>query len=98
MAINAYDKGDVVRCSGAFTNSAGTAIDPTAVLFTFIDPAGTSTTYTYGVDAALAKDSTGNYHVDVNADAEGIYHWRMYSTGTGKAAAEGEFVVTSSVF
>ena len=51
--MNSYDVGDVVRCWGAFANSAGTAVDPTAVLCKVRKPDGTITTFTYGVDAAL---------------------------------------------
>lgn len=99
MSINSFDKGDVVRCSGAFTNLAGTAIDPAVVKFDFLAPTATTpTTYTYATDAQLVKDSTGNYHVDLDADIEGIYQWRLYSTGTGKAAAEGRFFVKGSSF
>lgn len=97
--MNSYDKGDVVRCSGAFTNSTTAAVtDPTVVKFSFLDPNQATTTYTYGIDAQLMKDSTGNYHVDVDADIVGVYHWRLYSTGTGKAAAEDKFRVRHSAF
>jgi hypothetical protein len=98
VSINSYDKGDVIRLSAVFTNSAGTAIDPAVVLFSFINPAGTQTTYTYGTDAELVKDSTGNYHVDVDADTEGLFYYRFYSTGTGKAAAEGQLFIKETIF
>ncbi|MCI0420075.1 MAG: hypothetical protein L0312_12765 [Acidobacteria bacterium] len=93
-----YDKGDIVRVSGAFTNDAGVAQDPTTVIFRFVNPAGTSTTYTFGVDGALVKDSIGNYHVDIDANAEGDWHYRWESTGTGQAADEGQFRVDDSRF
>lgn len=83
-----YHVGDLVRISATWTNAAGTAIDPTAVLAQYRDPGGTTTSLVYGVDAALVKDSTGNYHVDVDADEAGWWHYRFYSTGTGQAAAE----------
>ena len=93
-----YDKGDLVRCAAAFTNTAGTAIDPTAVLFKVKDPSGNITTYTYLTDAELVKDSTGNYHVDVDADEVGTWYYRYYSTGTGQAAGEGTFDVLETEF
>ena len=87
-----------MRCSAVFTNSSGTAIDPTAVLFKVTNPAGTPTTYTYGEDDELVKDSVGNYHVDVDANAAGVWRYRFYSTGTGQAAEEGMFIVEESAF
>ena len=92
-----FDQGDVVRCENEFSQN-GTAIDPTAVFFQIKTPAGVPTTYQYGVDAALIKDSTGNYHVDIAANAGGTWQWRWYSTGTGAAADQGTFTVKQSYF
>lgn len=94
--MTTYDNGDLVRCSAAFTNAAGTAIDPTVIGFKVKNPAGTVTTYVYPSDVQLAKDSVGNYHVDVDANSDGPWSYRFYSTGTGQAAAEGEFFVKSN--
>jgi len=96
MAV--YDRGDLIRCSAAFTDADDNAQDPTAVYFKFKDPGGNITTYTYGSDAELVKDSTGNYHVDVNADEVGTWYYRFYSTGTGQAAGESEFDIQPSRF
>ena len=93
--MNTYQKGDLVRVSGTFTNSAGTAIDPSVVKFSYKNPAGTTTTLTYGTDVALVKDSTGNYHVDVDASLTGPWYCRFFSTGTGQAADESKFLVNS---
>lgn len=95
---NTYDKGDVVRCSATFSNSAGVSIDPAAVLFDFKTLAGATTTYTYGTDSELIKDDTGDYHVDLGANEEGVWYWRFYSTGTGQAAAEARFHVCDTKF
>jgi hypothetical protein len=98
MRILEYELGDLVRCSGAFTNAAGTAIDPASVLFSYRRGTGTVTILTYGVDVALVKDSTGNYHVDIDANAVGLWHYRFHSTGSGQAADEHTFKVRSSNF
>ena len=95
---NVHDLGDLVRCTGTFTDENGDAHDPTTVLFSVKNPAGTTTTYTYGVDAALVKDSTGVYHVDVDASAVGWYYYRFYSTGSGQASEEEKFEVGASWF
>ena len=68
------------------------------VLFSFIDPGGTETTLTFGVDAAVVKDGVGNYRCDINANASGRWRWRWHSTGIGQAADEGEFYVKPSAF
>lgn len=93
-----YDNGDLVRITGTFTNSAGTAVDPAAVYCQIMSPAGTITAYQYGVDVALVKSSTGVYYVDVDANAPGKWRYRFYATGTGQSADEGDFVVARSRF
>lgn len=90
-----YEKGDLVRCSAAFTDTDGLYLDPTAVLFRFRTPGGTTTTYTHGVDVELVRDAEGRYHVDVDANAEGVWFYRFESTGTGQAAGEEAFTVNS---
>ena len=96
--MNSYDKGDLVRCTAAFTDAAGSAFDPDTVAFKSRNPVGSVTTYTYGVDAELVKDSTGNYHVDVDANRVGTWTVRFESTGTGQAAAESQFRIVESEF
>lgn len=97
--MNRYQIDDDVRCQCTFTNSDTTAVvDPTAVMFQARSPAGTVTSYTYGTDAQLTRVSTGVYRATVDANAVGIWHYRFYSTGTGKAAGEGKFEVEPSVF
>jgi hypothetical protein len=88
---NTYDVGDLIRCTGTFTNAAGTAIDPATVYFKYKDPGGTKTTLTYGVDAAVVKSSTGVYYVDVNVDEVGTWYYRWQATGTGQSAGESYF-------
>lgn len=96
----AYDLNDLVRCKARFRNpdNADAYVDPTTVTFKFKNPAGTTTTYVYGTDAQLVKESTGVYRVDVAANAAGTWHWRFESTGTGKAAEEGTFRVEATAF
>ena len=98
MASN-FDLGTLVRTTCTFTDATGGVQDPTAVLFSFKTPGATTvTTYTYLVDVALVRDSTGVYHVDINGSTAGIYHVRFYSTGVGQAAEEDYFVILPSEF
>ncbi len=96
--MNEYSLGTDVICSAAFANVAGVAADPTAVFFSVKDPEGTQTNYTYGIGGVIVKDSTGNYHANVDANHVGTWHYRFYSTGTGKASDEGSFKVIESNF
>jgi hypothetical protein len=50
MSIGSYDKGDVVRITGTFTNSAATAIDPTSVFFSAKDTIPDATYLTADMD------------------------------------------------
>lgn len=88
-----FTKGKLVRASAAFTNSAGTALDPDAVKVKVRTPAKVTTEYVYGTDAEVVKDSTGNYHLDIDASLSGLYYVYWYSTGTGQAAEESSFEV-----
>jgi hypothetical protein len=94
--MNTYDIGDLARISGQFKDIAGTLIDPTTVRFKFTTPAGVVTTYIFGTDGQLVKDSVGNYHVDLSATEAGVWFYRWESGGTGQAAEEGQFSVTAS--
>jgi hypothetical protein len=93
-----YDKGDLVRCTGLFTDDDGVAQDPSEVYFKVKDPAGETTTYQYGVDGDLKKSATGSYYIDIDADTSGIWSYRFYSTGSGQAADEEKFTVRRSEF
>jgi hypothetical protein len=90
--------GNLVRCTTTFRNTANAVADPTAITFKFKTPAGAITTYTYGVDQQLVKDSTGVYHVDLTANAVGTWNYRFAGTGTVVAATEGDFAVPASQF
>lgn len=93
----AIDKGDLVRVTGAFTNTAGAAIDPTTVTFSFRINAGATVTYVY--PTTVVKDAVGNYHVDIDANASGTFHYRWAGSGAvGQGADESYFEVKSSMF
>lgn len=97
MAGN-YDVGDAVRCRVEFKDTSDSFIDPTTVTFKLKLPSGSTTTYVYGTDAQLVKDSTGKYHVDVDISSAGIYYYRFIGTGTVKAAGESKFSIKTSNF
>jgi len=95
---SAYDLGDQVKCSAAFTYG-GAAVDPTTVTFQIRrQPANPITTYVYGVDVELVKASTGNYYVNYAPDHVGEWCYRFAGTTTYISAAEKTFRIRSSCF
>lgn len=95
---NAYDVGDLVRLTGTFTDADGVATDPTAITIRIKTPARVETTYTYGVDAGVERDSTGVYHIDVDITQVGTWFYRWAGTGAVKAAQENVLTVRESAF
>ena len=96
--MNTYDIGDVVRLRASFTNSAGTAVDPTSVTVQYrrwlADPAS-YTTLVYGVNSVV-KAGTGEYYHDLltgSLDA-GEYRYRWNGLGDNAAAVEGRFMLS----
>lgn len=94
-----YTKGDLIRITATFTDSAGTLLDPTAVYFQYKNPAGTITSETYSPSSGnIIRDSIGVFHLDINANVHGIWYYRVYSTGVGQAADEATFEIADSWF
>ena len=48
---------------------------------------GSSSTYEYGADGEVVKDSAGVYHIDVLLTSAGKWTVRWYSTTSAEAAA-----------
>jgi hypothetical protein len=94
--VYTYDKGDEVRLRGEFTDIAGNHVDPTAVFVITVDPSENETTYTYGQDDELTRESEGIYNCLINADESGTWYYRFYSTGTRQGAGEHRFIIRSS--
>ena len=97
-ATNTHDVGDVVRLTGTFKNQAGAFVDPGGVRVRVKNPLGTATVYVFGVDAGVIKDSVGNYHLDIDADQEGVWFYRWEGITTNKGAGEHSFEVRDSQF
>lgn len=96
--MNQHNLGDLVRTSAVFSNqTTGLAMDPTVVKLSVCTPDGVVVTYVYGTDAIVVKDSTGHYHADLDANQDGLWYYRWWSTGTGQAADELEFEVLPAV-
>lgn len=97
-ACEEFNLDDEVRVTGVFKDDAGAEADPSTVKFKFRPPgSATVTTYVYGTDVQLVKDSTGNYHVDIDANVPGTWKWRWISTGSVKGATTGSFRVGEDI-
>ena len=90
-----YIAGDLVRVSVSF-ETGGIATDPTTVVLRYKNPAGTPTTWTFGVDSQVVKNSVGNYRADINANVGGTWYFRWEGTGAAQGVAQDSFVVTAT--
>lgn len=88
-----YDLDSLIRVTATWSDTAGSAIDPTTVTLYIKSPASTLTTLVYGVDTDLVKDTTGVYHADINVTESGKYYYRFKGTGAAQASSEYWFSV-----
>jgi len=94
---NVYDVGVLVRVKVSFTDISNAAVDPTVVNLTWSVDGGATTTWVYQGAGSIVKDSTGNYHADLDTTAKpGVWAYRWWSTGSGQSAANTTFQVTAS--
>jgi hypothetical protein len=90
--VNRYAVGQPVKLTFTFNPSA--PADPGTVVAKTRDPHGTLTTYTYGVDAALVRESQGVYALTVTPTLRGLWWYRGEGTAPAEAAAEASFEVS----
>lgn len=90
---NRYQNGDEVRVFGTFTSTGGTALDPTVVRCRYQPPGSTTVTRTYSGTTHIVRSSTGSYYLDIVANVRGVWRYRWDSSGSGRAASEGQFIV-----
>ena len=87
-----YVLGNRIRIIASFTDTDDVAADPDALTLKIKrHNASTETTYTFGVDADIVKDSVGEYHADIDPDAVGWWMYYWAGTGDNAGATEGSF-------
>lgn len=99
MSTHVHDLGDLVRVytETPFTDAeSGDHIDPDAVNVSVRDPEGEVTTYVYGTDDEVVRNGTGDYEMNIDANAAGVWYYRFWSTGDGQAAEERRFEVKAA--
>lgn len=99
MQLNLEDIviGEVAKISVAITDSNAIASDPSALRLKVKSPAGTLTTYVFGVAAELVKDSIGNYHANILMNEVGKWAYRWEADAPNAGANEGLITVKKSI-
>lgn len=96
--------GMLVRITGKFIDlSDDSDTDPTTITFKLLSPDGIETSYVYGTDSEVQKESVGDYTADIRPTYGGRWRYRWEATKTASPvtiyiAGEGNFVVQSSSF
>jgi hypothetical protein len=91
MAINRFQKGEVVKARVEFRTpktalvNPDTPTDPDVVTLAIRRPDKTVVTLTYGVGADITRDDTGKYWASVELTQEGTYHYRWTGDSGGDA-------------
>lgn len=92
----AYQRGQSITLSVAFTDAAGAAANPTTVTCVVEEPDGTETTYT---TPTITNPSTGTFRLAYVPDQSGNHTYRWTgTTGSSVAVDEEQFHVLGSVF
>jgi hypothetical protein len=86
-----FDIGDTAHLAITFADLNGTPTNPSTVVLTIQDPAGTQTT------PSAANDGAGLYHYDLALALSGIYRFKWTGSGAINAVEEGEIAVKESI-
>jgi hypothetical protein len=87
------DIGDLVRLTVTFADLNGNLLDPTAVTLSIKEPSGVVTSFQYGRDAFVVRESAGKYYMDFAPSMEGLHTFRFAGSGAVTAAEEKMFYV-----
>lgn len=93
MTTSVHDIGDAEVITATFKNSSAINTDPTTVTFTMIEPDGTSTTYTSGVDGEITSSATGIWNVTWTFAQEGRHTVVWKGAGALIEAGATEFYI-----
>lgn len=96
MSEPTYIPGELARIFLVALNTAGQVADPGALRLMLKAPASGVTTYTYGVDAEVVRESEGRYHADIQVTAAGIWPYRWELDAPNAGAVEGVINVLKS--
>lgn len=78
--------GETVKFSTIVSNLETALVDPAGgIKFLIKSPAGITSTYIYGTNIELTKDSVGKYSINLILSTVGVYKYR-WETGTPSVA------------
>jgi hypothetical protein len=83
-----YDEGQLIRHFADAYDVTKVKVDPSALQVTIQAPDYTQTNYIYGTHAELVKDAVGQYHVDINLNAGGVWIVRWEASGSHQGISE----------
>ena len=96
-----YDKitaGETVKFSANITNLKNKAEDPVGIKFVIKTPANVVTTYQYGTDPQLLKDSLGKYTIDLILSLPGTYRIRWETAAPNVSIEENTIIAEARSF
>lgn len=89
MARVIFADGSIVRARVTYTDpDTGVVTDPAGVSVVIRAPDGTKTTYIYGTDNELVRESAGVYHVLITLSQVGTYKWKWTGTASEQAVVD----------
>lgn len=94
--LETYLVGEIARISLGVADLAGLIADPGGLVLRVKSASGSVTTYTYGTDAVIVRDSQGAYHADIPLTAPGQWAYRWECSAPNAGAAEGVITVQKS--
>lgn len=80
------------------TGESGSPIDPDVLTFEMHTPDGQVTTYVYGTDPGLVRDSLGVFHVYWDCTQNGLHRYSFVASGSIAAVQDGIFQVGAEVY
>jgi len=89
--------GDEFRIEAEILND-GTLSDPTTLTLSVTDGDGTTTLYTYGVDAEIVRTDIGLYEAVFTTTTDGLWSYVWNATGTFSASISDAFEVEAQEF
>jgi len=92
VALMGFMVGGLATFKVEFWDASDAKADPSTVLL-HCWWASAHKTYTYGTDAEVVKDATGEYHADIILTDAGVARWEWCGTGTFQAKTAGQFGV-----
>lgn len=94
MAINKL--GTTIRIYGTLLVNE-TPTDPNTLRLDIIDPTSTTTSYEFGTDPEIVRDSVGQFHFDLMLTQRGVWRYQWFSNASLTAFEEGIIEVADEV-